>query len=121
MYVLWFVPARIWYSAGGGGNAPPAPPGTTSTMPWVSWVERSRLKSTIAWGSTPYLAASASTVSLDFATTTMPCTGGMTICWPVSTTSLENRLSLLDHRTSATLTWELPGVTHTLSPDGTIH
>jgi len=86
-----------------GGNAPPTPPGMTMVAPAGTWVLRSRLKSMIACGSTWYLDARPSIVSLDLVVTTMPCTGGITIWLPVATESVDIRL-VFDQRISATVT-----------------
>src|SRR5690348_7295871 len=110
----------IWYSAGGGGNAPPTPPGMTSTWPALNCEDRSRLKSTIACASTEYLVARASTVSLALTTTTTPCTGGMTSWSPVATASLEYRL-LFDQRISGTVTWYLAAIADRSSPAATVY
>ncbi len=73
-------------------------------MPDVRVEVRRRLKSTMACGSTEYLAASDCRVSLDLVVTTMPWTGGITIWSPVETESFEYRLPF-DQRISATVMW----------------
>src|SRR5438132_12027785 len=92
----------------------------TRAVPAWSWVVRSRLKSMIVWGSTWYLLARLSIVSVDLVVTTIPCTGGTTIWLPVATESVDMRL-VLDQRISATLTWNLVAIAVRSSPAATVY
>src|SRR6267143_2932497 len=92
----------------------------TSVVPLVSCVLRRRLKSMMTWGSTWYLVARASIVSLELATTTIPCSGGMTTWLPVATESVDMRF-VFDQRISATLTWNLVAIADRSSPAATVY
>src|ERR1700674_719787 len=106
--------------AGGGGNAPPTPPGTTTVIPAVSWALRRRLKSMMTCRSTWYVAPRLSNVSVALVVTTMPGTGGMTICCPVATESLAIRF-VFDQRIWLTVTPYLAAIAAKFSPAATAY